>query len=131
MTPLQKLPGYKKNILIERIHTLIKEMIRYPGQLPKINYSQQISTKLNYDYTYLANIFSSVQGITIQQFIISSKIKWAQELLIYNRLNLTEIASKLQYSSVAHLSYQFKKVTGLTPSCFKALQQKELLFPVK
>jgi AraC-like DNA-binding protein len=115
----------KKSILIERIKNVITEMIHDTDELPKINYSDHISEKLNYDYTYLANIFSEVKGITIQQFIITHKIERAKELIIYDELNLTEIAYKLRYSSVAHLSNQFKKVTGLTPSFFKSLKHKK------
>ena len=116
----------KRSILIERIKNVITEMIHHSDQLPSLNYSNFISAKLNYDYTYLANIFSEVQGITIQQFIIVHKIEKAKELLLYEELNLTEIAFKLHYSSVAHLSNQFKKVTGLTPSFYKQLKQKRM-----
>lgn len=114
----------KKSILIEKIKTLIIEMVHYSEDVPKINYSEYISEKLNYDYTYLSNIFSEVKGITIQQFIIINKIERVKELLLYDELNLTEISYRLNYSSVAHLSNQFKKVTGLTPSFFKKLKQK-------
>ena len=89
-----------------------------------INFSDYLSQKLEYDYTYLANLFSEVQGTTIEKFIINHKIERVKELLIYNELTLTEIACKLHYSSVAHLSNQFKKVTGLTPSYFKHLKNK-------
>jgi AraC-like DNA-binding protein len=114
----------KKSILIEKIKNVITEMIHYSDELPKVNYSDHISKKLNYDYTYLANIFSEVKGITIQQFIIIHKIERVKELLLYDELNLTEIAYKLHYSSVAHLSNQFKKITGLSPSFYKKLKQK-------
>jgi len=114
----------KKNILIERIKNIIVEMIHYSDELPKVNYSDYIAEKLGYDYTYLANIFSEVKGITIQQFIILHKIEKVKELLIYDELNLTEIAYKLHYSSVAHLSNQFKKITGLTPTYYKQLKDK-------
>ena len=116
----------KKSILIERIKNLIVEMVHYSDQLPNLNYSEFISEKLQYDYTYLSNIFSEVKGTTIQQFIIIHKIERVKELLLYDELNLTEIAYKLQYSSVAHLSNQFKKVTGLSPSFFKKLKQKRI-----
>ena len=115
----------KKSILIEKIKNVITELIHDTDELPKLNYSDHISEKLNYDYTYLANMFSEVKGITIQQFIITHKIERAKELIIYDELNLTEIAHKLRYSSVAHLSNQFKKVTGLTPSFFKSLKHKK------
>lgn len=114
----------KKSILIEKIKNVITEMIHYSDELPKVNYSDFISEKLGYDYTYLSNIFSEVKGITIQQFIIINKIERVKELLLYDELNLTEIAWKLHYSSVAHLSNQFKKVTGLSPSFYKQLKQK-------
>lgn len=114
----------KKSILIEKIKNLIIELIHYSDELPLINYSDYISEKLGYDYTYLSNIFSQVKGITIQQFIIIHKIEKVKELLLYDELNLTEIAYKLHYSSVAHLSNQFKKITGLSPSFFKQLKQK-------
>ncbi|CAN5244650.1 hypothetical protein BH09BAC1_BH09BAC1_24150 [soil metagenome] len=115
----------KKSILIEKIKTTIIDMVHHTDELPNVNFSDYISTKLQYDYTYLANIFSEVNGYTIQQFIINHKIERAKELIIYDELNLTEIALKLHYSSVAHLSNQFKKVTGLTPSFFKSLKQKK------
>ena len=99
-------------------------MVHYADELPKQNFSDYISEKLGYDYTYLANTFSEVKGITIQHYIINHKIEKAKELLLYDELNLTEIAYKLNYSSVAHLSNQFKKVTGLSPSFYKQLGQK-------
>lgn len=114
----------KKAVLIEKIKNVIIEMVHYSDELPKTNYSDYISSKLNHDYTYLSNIFSEVKGITIQQFIIVHKIERAKELLLYDELNLTEISHKLNYSSVAHLSNQFKKITGLTPSQFKQLKDK-------
>jgi len=114
----------KKSILIEKIKNVIIEMIHYSDEVPKVNHSDYISEKLQYDYTYLSNIFSEVKGITLQQFIIINKIERVKELLLYDELNLTEISYKLHYSSVAHLSNQFKKVTGLTPSFFKQLKQK-------
>ena len=114
----------KKSILIEKIKNVIVEMIHYSEEIPKMNYSDYISEKLNYDYTYLSNIFSEVKGITIQQFIIINKIERVKELLLYDELNLTQISYKLHYSSVAHLSNQFKKITGLSPSFFKKLRKK-------
>jgi AraC-like DNA-binding protein len=114
----------KKSILIEKIKNVIIEMIHYSEELPKMNYSDYISEKLGYDYTYLANTFSEVKGITIQQFIINHKIERVKELLLYDELSLAEISYKLHYSSAAHLSNQFKKVTGLSPSFFKKLKQK-------
>ena len=114
----------KRAVLIEKIKIVITEMIHYTDELPKMNYSDYISEKLNYDYTYLSNIFSEVKGITIQQFIIIHKIERIKELIIYDELNITEIADKMNYSSVAHLSGQFKKITGLSPSHFKQLKDK-------
>lgn len=114
----------KRSILIEQIKGVIIEMIHYSDETPKVNYSDYISEKLNYDYTYLSNIFSEVKGITIQQFIIVNKIERVKELLLYDEMNLTEISYKLNYSSVAHLSNQFKKITGLSPSFYKQLKQK-------
>jgi AraC-like DNA-binding protein len=113
----------KKSVLIERIKNVIIEMIHYSDELPKVNYSDFISKKLNYDYTYLSNLFSEVKGITIQQFIIIHKIERVKELLLYRELNLTEISYLMQYSSVAHLSNQFKKITGLSPSYYKRMQK--------
>jgi AraC-like DNA-binding protein len=115
----------KRAVLIEKIKNVITEMIHHSEELPKVNYSDYISEKLNYDYTYLSNLFSAVKGITIQQFIITHKIERVKELLFYDELNLTEIAFKLHYSSVAHLSNQFKKMTGLTPSHYKQLKDKQ------
>lgn len=114
----------KKSILIEKIKNVITELIHYTDELPRVNYSAYISEKLNYDYTYLSNIFSEVKGVTIQQFIIVNKIERVKELLLYDELTLTEISRKLHYSSVAHLSNQFKKITGLSPSFFKQLKQR-------
>ena len=116
----------KKSMLIERIKTVIIELIHYSNELPKTKFSEYLSEKLNHDYTYLSNLFSEVQGITIEHYIIAHKIERVKELLVYDELNLTEIAYKLHYSSVAHLSNQFKKVTGLTPSHFKHLKHKRI-----
>lgn len=114
----------KKSMLIEKIKNIIVELVHYTDELPKTNLSNYLSNKLNYDYTYLANLFSEVQGTTIEQFFITHKIERVKELLVYDELNLKEIAFKLHYSSVSHLSNQFKKVTGLTPSHFKQLRHK-------
>jgi len=116
----------KKNILVERIKSVIVEMIHYSDEVPKVNDSDYISEKLGYDYTYLSNTFSEVKGITIQQYIIMHKIERVKELLLYDELTLTEIAWQLHYSSVAHLSNQFKKVTGLTPTYFKEIKDKRI-----
>jgi len=114
----------KKSILIEKIKNSITELIHNTDEQPKENYSQYLSEKLEYDYTYLSNVFSEVNGYTIQHFIILNKIEKVKELLLYNELNLTEIAYKLNYSSVGHLSYQFKKITGLAPSFYKQMKLK-------
>jgi AraC-like DNA-binding protein len=113
-----------KSKLIDKIKTLITTMIHSSEEHPKVNYSVYISEKLGYNYNYLATIFSEVKGITIQQFIILHKIERAKELIFYDELSLTEIAHRLHYSSVAHLSSQFKKVTGLSPSFYKHLKEK-------
>lgn len=114
----------KRSILIEKIKSTVIEMVYYTDQIIKTNFSEFISKKLNHDYTYLANLFSEVQGTTIEQFVISHKIERIKELIIYGELNITEISWKMNYSSVAHLSNQFKKVTGLSPSHFKLLKVK-------
>lgn len=114
----------KRAVLIEKIKNTIIEMVHYSEEFIKVNFSSYLSEKLNYDYTYMANLFSEVQGTTIEQFVISHKVERIKELLIYDELNITEIAWKMNYSSVAHLSNQFKKVTGLSPSHFKQLKEK-------
>lgn len=114
----------KKHIMVERIKTIIVELVHYNDEQIKINLSDYLSEKLNHNYTYLSNLFSEVKGITIEKFYLYNKIERAKELLVYDELNLTEIAWKLHYSSVAHLSNQFKKMTGLTPSHFKNLKNK-------
>jgi AraC-like DNA-binding protein len=114
----------KKSILIEKIKTVIIELIHYSDEFSEVNYSEYISEKVGLDYTYLSNIFSEVKGITIQHYIILHKIERVKELLLYDELSLSEISYKLGYSSVAHLSNQFKKTTGLTPSFFKELKSK-------
>lgn len=115
----------KKAILIEQIKNVIIEMVHYDDELPKVSHSTYISEKLNQDYTYISNLFSELKGVTIEHFIIAHKIERVKELLIYEDLNLTEISYRLNYSSVAHLSSQFKKVTGLTPTNFKKLRQEK------
>lgn len=112
----------KKAVLIEKIKAAIIEMVHYTEEQPKVNFSDFLSEKLKLDYTYMSNLFSEVQGTTIEKFMISHKIERVKELLIYNETTLTEIAWMMHYSSVAHLSNQFKKVTGLTPSHFKELK---------
>jgi YesN/AraC family two-component response regulator len=116
----------KKAMLIEKIKNVIVEMVHYEDEVPKTKNSDYIGKKLNHNYTYLANLFSEATGTTIEHYFIIHKIERAKELIIYDELTLTEIAWKLNYSSVAHLSNQFKKITGLTPSFFKLLKSKKL-----
>jgi AraC-like DNA-binding protein len=115
----------KKSVLIEKIKNIIIEMVHYSDELPKVTYSDYISEKMGLDYTYLSKLFSEVRGITIEHFIIAHKIERVKELLLYDELNLTQISYIMNYSSVSHLSKQFKKVTGLTPSFFKKLKEKK------
>jgi len=114
----------KKSILVEKIKAVIIELVHYNEEQIKINLSDYLTEKLNHNYTYLANLFSEVKGTTIEQFYLAHKIEKVKELLVYDELNLTEIAYRMHYSSVAHLSNQFKKMTGLTPSHFKNLKHK-------
>jgi len=114
----------KKSVLIQQIKTVIIELVHTSKEPLLIKFSEFLSQKLNHDYTYLANLFSEVQGSTIEKFYITHKIERVKELLIYDELNLTEIAYLMHYSSVSHLSAQFKKVTGLTPSYFRKLKDK-------
>lgn len=117
----------KKTILVEKIKNVIVEMIHYSDAPPKVKFSVYLSEKLNHDYTYLSNLFSEVKGTTIEHFIISHKIERAKEMLVYNEFTLAEISRRLNYSSVPHLSSQFKKITGLPPSYFKKMKQKRLI----
>ena len=114
----------KRSVLIERIKHIIIEMVHSLDEPIKIKFSNYLSEKLNLDYTYMSNLFSDVQGTTIGQFIISLKIERIKELIIYDELTISEIAWKLNYSSVAHLSNQFKKITGFSPSHFKQLKER-------
>lgn len=113
----------KRAVLIEKTKNVLIEMIHYQEASIKVNFSVFLAEKLHLDYTYLSNLFSQVVGTTIEHFIIAHKIERAKELILYDELNLTEIAFLLNYSSVSHLSKQFKKVTGLTPSYFKKTKQ--------
>lgn len=117
----------KENILTEKIKNVVIEMIHYSDELPVIKYSSYISNKLKTNYTYLSKIFSKVKNVTIEHFIILHKIERVKQMLLYNELTLSEIAWKLHYSSTAHLSAQFKKITGVTPSFFKKLKYKDLI----
>ena len=115
----------KKSMIIENIKTMIIELVHYSDQRLKVKLSYYLSEKLKYDYTYLANIFSEDQGVTIERYFISHKIERVKELLVYNETSLTAIADKMQYSSVAHLSNQFRKITGMSPSFYKLLRLKK------
>lgn len=114
----------KKSVLVEKIKRVIIELVHYSDEQIKVNLSDYLSEKLNYDYTYIANLFVEVKGTTIEKFYLNHKIEKVKELIIYDQLTLSEIAYKMHYSSVAHLSNQFKKITGLTPSHFKELKNK-------
>lgn len=113
----------KRGILIEKIKFIIHDIVTHPGHQPKVKFSVYLSEKLNYDYNYLSNLFSETQVTTIEQYMISVKIERIKELIMFDNLSLTEIAHRLHYSSVAHLSSQFKKYTGLNPSHFKKLKK--------
>lgn len=114
----------KKSVLIEKIKNAIIELVHYTDEQIKVNLSDFLSEELNYNYTYLSNLFSEVNGITIENFYLAHKIEKVKELIVYDELTLTEIAYKMHYSSVAHLSNQFKKITGLTPSHFRNLKNQ-------
>ncbi len=116
----------KKAILMEKIKIIIIELVHYSEDPIKINFSDYLSQQLHYDYTYLANLFSASLGITIEHFMIIHKIERVKELIVYNEMNISEIASKMGYSSVAHLSNQFRKITGLSPSSFKKIKGKKM-----
>jgi len=119
----------KKSVLIEKIQAIIIEIVHYSDEMPKVNFSVYLSDKLGYDYTFLANTFSEVKGVTIEHYVITHKIERVKELLIYEGLTLTKISYLLNYSSVSHLSNQFKKITGFTPTYFKELKQKRFKVP--
>lgn len=127
-TELQKtgleLMDDKRAVLIERIKITVVEMVHHSDEIIKVNFSDYLAEKLNHDYTYLSNLFSEIQGSTIEQFVIQHKVERIKELIIYGELNITEIAWKMNYSSVAHLSNQFKKVTGLSPTHFKNMKNR-------
>jgi len=116
----------KKGRIIERIKTLLIERIHFSEKgFESLNTSVVLSKELGHDYSYLSHLFSSVEGITIEKYMINQKIEKVKELLVYDELSLSEIAFMLGYSSVQHLSNQFKKVTGLTPSHFKKLKENK------
>ena len=115
----------EKAILVEKVVTIIVNMIHHSDELPFTNFSVFLTNQLNRDYHTLSTLFSQTKGVTIEHFIILHKIERVKELIMYDELSLTEISYKLQYSSVAHLSNQFKKVTGLTPTFFKNIKNKK------
>ena len=115
----------RKSVLVQKVKNLIINIVHYSDEPLAVRLSDHLSQTLQFDYTYLANLFSEVQGITIEKFFIKHKIERVKELLVYNEFTLTQIAYQMHYSSVAHLSSQFKKVTGLTPSHFKRLKDKK------
>ena len=114
----------RKSQLIEKIKTIVIEQIHYAEEPLEIKFSDFLVSKLNYDYTYISNLFALTQGMTLEHYIIGHKIEKVKELLVYDELTVNEIASKMNYSSAAHLSKQFKKVTGLTASHFKKLKNE-------
>ena len=115
----------KKSQLIEKIKTIVIEQIHYAEEPLDVNFSDFLVSKLNYDYTYLSNLFTLTQGITLEHYIINHKIEKVKEMLIYDELTISQIAFKMNYSSAAHLSKQFKKVTGLTATEFKKIQNRK------
>lgn len=115
----------KKSVLIERVKNLIVDLVQNKNNHLKTNLSDYLSRELNHDYTYITNLFTQVEGTTIEQYFIAQKVERVKELLVYDELTLSEISYQLNYSSVSHLSKQFKKVTGLTPSHYKLLKEKK------
>ena len=115
----------KKGLLIEQIKGVIVELIHYDGEPAKLNFSVYLSQKLNHDYTYMANLFSEVEGINVEQYLITHKIERVKELLMFDSCSLTDISYKMRYSSVAHLCNQFKKITGFTPTHFKKMKRQD------
>jgi len=113
----------KRSILIEKVKKVVLEVVNYVDEPLKTNFSNYLSLKLIHDYTYLANLFSESEGITIEHYFIANKIEKVKELLLFDELSLTEISYKMNYCSVSHLSSQFKKTTGFTPSHFKRLKE--------
>ena len=115
----------KKSRIIEKIKNTIIELVHHQENEAKTNLSDVLSSKLNHDYNYLSNLFSEVEGTTVEKYFIAQKIEKVKELLVYDELSLSEIAFRMNYSSVAYLSNQFKKVTGLTPSHFKQIREEK------
>ena len=122
LTPLGfELIDDRKSRLIEQIKKAVIELVYYTEEMPKVNLSAYLAQKLHYEYSHLSTLFSSIEGITLEKYFIAQKIERVKELLVYDELTLSEIAFQMGYSNVAHLSNQFKKVTGLTPSYFKII----------
>jgi AraC-like DNA-binding protein len=115
----------RKGRIIERIKNVIIELVHRQDNGAKTNLSAVLSAELHHDYNYLSNLFSEVEGTTVEKYFIAQKIERVKELLVYDELSLSEIALRLNYSSVAYLSNQFKKVTGLTPSHFKQIKEEK------
>lgn len=115
----------QRAILVEKVVTIIVDMIHHSDEVPDTNFSVYLTNALNQDYHYLSTLFSKTKGVTIEHFIILHKIERVKELIMYDELNLTEISYKLNYSSIAHLSNQFKKITGLTPTFFRSIKNKK------
>lgn len=115
----------KRSQIINKIKAIIIQEIYYSEEVSPVNFSTILSENLHYDYSYLSRLFSAVEGQTIERYIMTQKIEKVKELLIYDQMTLSEIAFQLNYSSSAHLSAQFKKITGMTPSAFKKLQEQE------
>ena len=113
----------RKSLIIEKIKNIIIDLVHHQDNDTKSNLSDVLSSKLHHDYNYLSNLFSEIEGTTIEKYFIAQKIEKVKELLVYDELSLSEIAFRLNYSSVAYLSNQFKKVTGLTPSHFKQIRE--------
>lgn len=117
----------KKSVLVEKIQNIVIELVHYTENQIKINLSDYLKERLNYDSAYLARLFAEVKGTTIEHYFISQRIERAKELLIYDNLSLTEIADKLHFSSTSHFCNQFKKTTGLTPSYFRHIKNHNTL----
>lgn len=115
----------KKSVIIERVKNMIIDLVQNKNNHLKTNLSDYLSKELNHDYTYITNLFTQVEGTTIEQYFIAQKVERVKELLVYDELTLSEISYQLNYSSVSHLSKQFKKVTGLTPSHYKQLKEQK------
>jgi len=113
----------KKSRIIEKIKNIIIDLVHYQNNEAKTNLSDILSERLNHDYNYISNLFSEVETTTIEKYFIAQRVEKVKELLVYDELSLSEIAYRLNYSSVSYLSNQFKKVTGLTPSHFKQIRE--------